>query len=93
MKTLGENEIEFPDQDSREESDNWSPVVRRVALARQVLAVAQTRIEGKWGAYCDAVPGKNHDDEEALVLQRGCKLHEPFARAMFPCFDGIPYAR
>lgn len=83
------NCFEFPATD---ELAGWEPTVRVRTLARRVLAVARTRIEGKWAAYCDAVPGKNHDYEFQDVLDQGVKLPEPWARALFPEFDGIPYA-
>jgi len=59
----------------------------------KVLCVAQTRIEGAWSAYCDAVEGMNHDFEAEKVLAYGAKLPEIVARAIFPEFDGVPYAR
>lgn len=89
MKTIGE--FVFPT--THGEARLWKPAVHRKALARNVLVVARTRAEGKWEAYCDAVPGKNHDNEEAEVLRVGCKLVAEIAVPMFPCFDGIPYAK
>ena len=76
-----------------EEARAWKPIVRRVALHRQVLAVARTRIEGAWAAYIAPVPGMNHDDEEDEVLRHGSKLLEDVAIALFPIFQDIPYAR
>jgi hypothetical protein len=46
-----------------------------------------------WCAYCDAVNGMNHDNEEAEVLRHGSKLSEKIASVLFPFFAGIPYAR
>ena len=80
----------FPE--THEECKEWNSVQYSRALAMRVLAVAHTRIEGAWSAYCDAVPGKNHRDEEEAVLQRGDKLCEKVALALFPIFKGIPYA-
>lgn len=37
-----------------------------------------------WAAYIDAVPGINHDDEEAAVASRGEKLPRSIALAIFP---------
>ena len=91
MKILGDRGLEFPETEA--ECRVWTTEVRRVALGRDVLCVARTRMEGKWGAYCGAVPGKNHDDEESEVLRSGCKMLEGVARVLFPCFDGIPYAK
>lgn len=62
------------------------------ALAMRVLAVAHTRVEGTWAAYCDAVPGMNHDREQDAVLKTGDKLSETVARALFPRFEKLPYA-
>lgn len=70
----------------------FKPIVRRRALSMKVLAVAQTRVECAWAAYVDAVPGWNHDAEEEAVLLHGNKLQESVARALFPNFDGVPYA-
>ena len=89
MKTIGG--YNFPE--TREEAAAWHSTVCRKALASRVLVVARTRIEGKWAAYCDAVPGKNHDQEEAEVLHEGCKVPEPWARAIFPHWSEIPYAK
>lgn len=73
--------------------EKWTPVVRKVALASRVLAVAQTRIEGAWSAYIDAVPGMDHEQECQYVLDYGTKLDERIARAIFPQFNEIPYDR
>jgi len=70
----------------------WKPFTIRHALAMQVLCVAHTRVEGCWSAYCDAVPGWDHALEQEAVLQRGEKLEEKVALAIFPQFTGIPYA-
>uniref|UniRef100_A0A6M3K654 Uncharacterized protein n=1 Tax=viral metagenome TaxID=1070528 RepID=A0A6M3K654_9ZZZZ len=88
MKELGVNKILFPDSPE----DDWHPVVRNHALARRVLVVARTRIEGKWAAYIDAVPGQDHAREVAQVLRSGDKLPEHIAKVLFPYFEGIPYA-
>ena len=72
--------------------DGWTPITSKHALARKVLCVAKTRIEGSWAAYCDAVPGIDHSREMAEVLRAGDKLGERIARHLFPQFDGIPYA-
>ena len=71
----------------------FKPEIRRRALAMRVLAVAQTRIEGAWKAYVDAVPGIRHVDEISGVLQNGTELREEMARLLFPEFDDVPYAR
>ncbi len=70
----------------------WAPTVRRHALSSRVLAVARTRIEGTWAAYCDAVPGHDHDREQGAVLSNGDKLPEEVARVLFPGFEDLPYS-
>lgn len=71
----------------------WTPMVRVHPLASKVLAVAATRVEGTWAAYCDAVPGINHHSEAGAVLTSGDKLMEEVARVLFPGFDEVPYSR
>lgn len=71
---------------------DWKPYVTWRALSRRVLVVARTRVEGKWSAYCDAVPGICHEDETAEVLRTGTKLSESVARAMFTQLKDVPYA-
>ena len=78
---------------NKEELKDWSPYIRTCSLASKVLVVAKTRIEGTWAAYCDAVPGNNHDIERLAVLENGDKLTEEVARVLFPMFDDLPYAR
>ena len=75
-----------------EQAAAWRPIVRLHALARTVLCVANTRIEGAWCAYCYNVPGIRHASEVAGVLGHGCKLREDIALVIFPEFTGTPYA-
>ena len=75
-----------------EEAATWHPFVTFRALSSKVLAVANSRIEGAWAAYVDAVPGYDHRQEIAEVLARGAKLEESIARALFPGFEGVRYA-
>ncbi len=70
----------------------WEPMYDRIALGRQVLVVAVTRVEGKWAAYIGAVPGTYHDTEWRAVRENGDKLQEVIARAIFPTWAPIPYA-
>jgi hypothetical protein len=72
--------------------NDFTPHVRYKVLAMRVLAVATTRVEGTWAAYCDAVPGQNHEREHADVLLYGDKLAEVLARPLFPEFKDVPYA-
>jgi hypothetical protein len=88
MKTL--SNIDFPEQHS--EAEAWKPTVLRYAFAMHVLAVATTRVEGTWKAYCDAVDGMDHDVEQSGVLHTGAVLAERIAREVFPQFAEIPYA-
>ncbi len=75
-----------------EDIKNWTPTIHVHALACKVLVVAQTRIEGTWSAYCDAVPGDKHSAEWPAVLANGDKLMEEVARVLFPEFNELPYA-
>ena len=72
---------------------DWKPDVQYRALSPTVLAVSRTRIEGTWAAYVDSVPGVNHDLETQPVLNQGAKLPEPVARALWPEYQDLPYAR
>lgn len=75
-----------------EQAKLFTPIIQRHALARNVLAVAKTRIEGRWAAYVDAVDGQNHQHEQPAVLHHGTKLPEEVAKVLFPVFAEIPYA-
>lgn len=90
MRTVGG--FAFPEQQNREEALAWKPHFERRMLHHQVMCLAKTRIEGKWNAYCFPVPGEKHDDEEYLWETAGAKLPEDVARALFPAFEGVPYA-
>lgn len=75
-------------------TEGWDgPIIHIHALSMNVLTVAKTRVEGTWSAYCDAVPGWDHDFEWPAVLSNGDKLTEEVARALFPQFKDIPYSR
>lgn len=67
-------------------------MIRINALAYNVLAVAELRVDG-WRAYIAPVPGKSHTEEASAVLKTGCKLEERVARAIFPSFADEKYAR
>ena len=75
------------------EVERWKRTIRSKALNRDVLVVATTRIEGTWKAYCGAVPGFNHDAEWREILRHGGTVEERIARAMFPEFADMKYAR
>ena len=85
-----------------ETAPNWKPIIIRRGLGRTVLCAARTRIEVAWAAYIKGIPGNQGvlfppllgEDEELLeVLASGTKLSESIARAIFPEFKGVPYAR
>ena len=78
---------------SVEEAHAWEPIIRRRALHRNILVVAKTRVEVGWKAYCGPVPGVNHDNEWQEVARTGTDIGEILARAMFPEFEGVRYAR
>ncbi len=88
MRVIGG--FKFPE--TAAEAKAWEPTVSVYALAARVLAVATTRVEGCWRAYCDAVPGARHDEEWPAVREYGCALPEAVARAVFPSFAGLPYS-
>ncbi len=89
MKTIGQ--FRFPE--TTDEAEAWKPAIVVRALARRVLCVAVTRIEGRWKAYCDAVDGQSHDDEAGEIIKLGVPLYPAVAAAVFPEFAEIPYAR
>ncbi len=91
MRQIGN--YKFPEQGNTTEIEQWRPHVTRIALHKQVLVVARTRLEGTWKAYCAPVAGENHDHEWESVLRHGSQLPEDLARAIFAEFDGIPYAK
>ena len=83
--------VRFPE--TEEEARLWKPTIRVEALGTRVLAVAVTRIEGKWKAYIGAVPGHDHDNEWQAVRVDGRALMKEVACAVFPEVAEIPYAR
>jgi len=72
-------------------------VKQHVALHRQVLVIASTRVENTWKAHCHVVEGLNHDREaeEAYEGGLGAPMAERHARALFPRppFSGLKYAQ
>jgi hypothetical protein len=75
-----------------DEARAFQPLIQRRALHRCVLAVARSRIECAWAAYIANVPGYDHAAETEPVLDTGDKIPEAVARALFPIFEGVPYA-
>ncbi len=71
-------------------NDGGFLITEHRALDTEVLAVAVERAEG-WTAYIGAVPGFNHDAETERVARLGAKLHEPFARVLFPFYEDEPF--
>ena len=90
MRQLGQ--FDFPEQGNAQESFDWRVSIIVRALNRDVLAVAVTRIEGRWKAYYGVVAGQNHDTEWQEIRRNGATLTEPVALAIFPEFEGVPYA-
>ena len=78
---------------SVEAAQEWEPQMVWRALSPRVLVVAVPRIECAWRAYCDAVPGIDHRTEYQAVPEHGAELPEDVARALFPIFNDVPYAR
>jgi len=56
---------------------------RYEALASKVLAVAVIHPYG-WTAFCDAVPGLDHEEEYMDVARDGDKLLKELAVEIFP---------
>ncbi len=61
------------------------------ALDKYILAVAIRLPENCWTAFVGAVQGRDHDTESREVLDRGTRLSEPVAIAIFPEFQGREY--
>lgn len=78
---------------SRAEAVRWEPELIWRALDATVLAVAVPRIEGTWRGYIKQVPGMWHKREAVSVQRHGCPLAENIARAIFPRFAAVDYAR
>ena len=89
MKTIGP--LHFPE--SAEEARDWKPQIRWKAIHRDVLLVAVPRIEGTWRCYVTVVPGTSHDEEWYLWEREGVDVGERLARAAYPEYADVPYAR
>lgn len=86
----------FPDDNylrSGESHKTWKKEFRREMLHNSVMVLAVTRIEGAWKAYCFPVEGRDHDLEMGFWKYSGQQISENVARAIFPYFEGVPYAR
>ncbi len=77
---------------TQEEARDFVPWIQKRALSSRVLVVMNTRVECAWAAYCDAVRGRDPDNEWQAVLNHGDKLSEDTARTLFPAFKDVPYA-
>ena len=75
------------------EADAWKPHTDYRALHCKVLVAATTRREGTWKAYCSNVPGQCHDEEWQAVLRSGDPVLSFVAKAIFPEYEKLPYAR
>ena len=80
----------------REEWESWRKGEKLMTaklikpLSSHVLIVATWGVDG-WRAYCDSVPGINHEIEHCAVYESGTKIDEDIARVMFPMYAEIPY--
>lgn len=88
MRTVGG--MEFPT--CREDFERWRAEIHYRVLARDMLLIARTRVEGRWRCYAVTVAGQNHDIEASTAWQRGTAVTEAIARAAFPRFAHLPYA-
>ena len=61
-------------------------IVNYTALASKVLVVCVDSDED-WAAYCDAVPGINHEQELESVARMGSKISPRLAKVLFPSMD------
>lgn len=99
MRTIGG--FSFPDMGDQTEAriadaKAWTPDFRVCALHRQFVLLAKTRIEGAWKAYGVPVTGEIEHAFEAEQRweEEGCPIaDEEIARAAFPMFSDVPYAR
>lgn len=84
MRTIGN--FDFPD--TSDDARVWEARVFAEHLSPEVMAVARTRIEGRWSAYVAPI---DSDDKDALskVLRWGTKMREPHARAIFPNLSAV----
>lgn len=69
-----------------------SEIINWKALDVKVLVVAVKRVPGEWCAYIKDTPGDNHEAELERVKAWGSKLSEKVALAIFPMYEGTPYA-
>lgn len=69
-----------------------STITNWIALDMTVIVVAVKRETGEWCAYIKSVPGDNHEQEKQDVEKWGAKLSKSIALAIFPQYQGVPYA-
>ena len=81
--------FQFPE--TEEDMLVWKPYMIHTAIHSKVLLVARTRIEGAWSCYCVPVPGRSHEAEVSLWQTEGVKIRKELARAVFGCFENLPY--
>ena len=93
MARRDEQRDSFWDNHFQNPGSEWVSYTRAVALHRNVLVVATSRIEGAWCAYIGPVRGYDHTQEWQEVLDNGDKIGEDLAKILFPGFTGVPYAR
>ena len=86
--------------EDEEVKEQWKPTIVAYEMTPQILVVARDRIDGSWRAYIGVNPmllgDRDAEYEKFLrkqVLDSGDKVAEDIARAMFPNFREMPYAR
>ena len=71
----------------------FEPLIFWHTLARDIVVVARSRVEGTWKAYIASTEERSHYDAIPEVLSHGTTVREPIARYLFPHFKDLPYAR
>ena len=71
----------------------FEPQIFSRSLARNIVVVARTRIEGSWKAYIGSTDEGSHKDAIPDILAYGTAVTESLARTIFPLFKDVPYAR
>ena len=71
----------------------FEPQIICHTLARDIVVVARSRIEGTWKAYIASTEERSHKDAIPEVLAHGTAVREPIARYLFPHFKDLPYSR
>ena len=71
----------------------WEPAIFHRSVGPEIVAVAKSRIEGKWRAYIATTTEANHDNAIEATINWGIPVDEKLARGLFPVeFTEVPYA-